>query len=200
MLAWLLLIAPHVALADPPHLPEEAEELDIDEVSADQADPKWGFQSDATTIDTDDDDAVMTDFVAAALRQPPEPVHFHYELAGVRPRTDAFPIQFVAHSDTIVVVEIPVLVATSRASFHAAHPRGIRIEAEWAVGAHRVALQQTWTPDMALTAAPTLAFLKAALPMRGAEGQVQVRVRISGLTDPDAEPVAQFRRHRTVAH
>lgn len=170
---------------------EPVEEDDIDVPSSD-SDKKtgddWGFGQPKPALRLDEDDGAMTDFVAEERKKPPPPDHWHLDPTGKVPLSDDFDIQVVAYNERWIVFELPVLVANDRASFAQQHPGGILVVGEVTSGAHRVVLQQAVTPDGVLEAAPTLVFLKAALPSPVPAGDVRFLVKVGELPAPPPAP------------
>ena len=157
--------------------------------SADNDDDDWGFETGSgVTIDIDDDDPGMVDYVAAARRKPPPPTHSHLYPHGVAPLSGAWDLHFVAFNEHHVVVELPLLVAVDRASFLCEHPHGILLVGKWSSGLHQMVVRQEIRPSDVLAAGPTIAFLKAALPNPKPVDEVRVVVQTAPLPDPAPPP------------
>lgn len=190
-LTWLALPA---AAAPPDDFPEEEEELDLDlpsrPVPADDED--WGFDTKTKArIASDEDDPGMVDFVAAEKKKAPPPTWFHLDPTGREPLADDWDIQVLSLSPDFVVVELPVLVARTRAEFAAAHPGGLLLVGEIGSGPHRVRQEHVVKAESVYESAPTWVFLKTALPIREASGPVSYRVATAELPpppDPAAPP------------
>lgn len=175
------------ALAQDP-LDKDEDEIDIptNQKSKEDGDD-WGFtqKQEKITLSVDDDDS-MHDFVAEAKKKAPPPVYFHLMLDGKAPLTDQFDIQVTAYNDRYVVAELPVLVATSRAEFNAAHPGGLVLVGEVSCeGLHQV-LTEVVTAERVFESGPTLVFLKTALPLTSKTGNLRFLVKTGELPVPPA--------------
>lgn len=185
--------APCASAADPDDpIGDVDDDIDIDLPSAPAPKPKSdGFGLDKTdklTLTVDEDEG-MKDFVAEAKKKAPPPVWFHLDLAGKIPLRDQFDVQITAMNDTFVVVELPVLVATSRAAFVAEHPGGITVSAEITSGSLKRTVTESFGADAVFDGLPTLCFLKTALPTAAKQGEVRFLVRMTELPVPPPAPV-----------
>ncbi|MBX2803582.1 MAG: hypothetical protein KTR31_38240 [Myxococcales bacterium] len=145
----------------------------------------WGFDTKSDiSIEIEDEDDRMVDFAAAERRKPPAPTHFHVSYEGQKPLADAWDPWVVATNERYVVVQLPVLVATDRASFVAAHPHGLTVIGEWTSGSHALTVQHHVTAASVLPSDPTFVFLQTALPNRKRADQYRVVVKTRALPDP----------------
>jgi hypothetical protein len=184
-----LLVALWALAAAAQDIPIEEDEIDIPATQKPAKEDDWGFgqKEEKLTISVDDDES-MHDFVADAKKKAPPPVHFHLDLAGKTPLADNYDILLSAYNEHYVVAELPVLVARDRASFQAAHPGGLVLVCEiWAEGVHQV-LTEVITADRVFESAPTLVFLKSALPVAARSGQLRFLVKAGELPVPPPPP------------
>lgn len=179
---WLFGVA---SAADPIDIPEDEEEIDVPTTQqpTGSTDDGWTKPAAKLTLTVDDDES-MHDFVADEKKKAPPPIWFHLDVNGKAPLADNFDIQIDAFNDQYVIVELPLLVATGRASFVASHPGGLAIVAEVTSGPIRQLLTSTVTADMVFEATPTLVFLKTALPNSAKTGDVRYLVKVGALPVP----------------
>ncbi|HHO51278.1 MAG TPA: hypothetical protein ENK18_10490 [Deltaproteobacteria bacterium] len=168
---------------------------------------EWGFSTgDEISIDTEEDDIQMVDFVAESKRQPPAPAHLHLYPQGKQPLADDWALYVASYNEHYVVGELPVLVATDRASFTAAHPGGLLLVGEWRSGNHTLVIEQRITAEAVLPSSPTFVFLRAAMPNTAPVGDLRVFVRTGelpappgpGATPPAAPPLKDRYARTTV--
>ena len=179
--------------ADTPDAPEETEEIDVQRGGTRTKDAKdWGFdtESDADDFDIEDDDPGMVDFVAAKRRKPAAPTSSHLFPAGKQALQDDWDLHFVAFNEHLVILELPVLVATDRASFEAAYPHGLLLVGEWASGGQDLVVRQEIHAADLFASAPSFAFLKAAFPNPKPVDHVRVVVKTAALPAPPELPEA----------
>ena len=176
--------------AEPDDLPVEEDEIDVPTTGRPADDDDDGFTKPAPKLVLEDEDATMHDFVADEKKKAPPPTWFHLDLAKKAPLADNFDIQIDAFNDQYVVVELPVLVATDRAAFVAAHPGGLAVVAEVTSGPIRQVLKTTVTADMVFDTTPTVVFLKTALPNSAKTGEVRYLVKAGELPVPPPPPAA----------
>lgn len=160
---------------------------DIDIINAPPPKPApdgFGLDKSSKLGATMDDDEGMQDFVAEARRKAPAPVWFHLDLAGQAPLRDNFDPVVTAMNDAFIAVELPILVATSRAAFLAEHPGGIVLSAEITSGTLARTVSETLGPDGVFDGMPTLVYLKAALPTAVKQGDVRFVVKLTELPVP----------------
>jgi len=176
-------------------IPEEEEALDIPD-SDDDPGTRSGFDvgADEFQVEDDDEDPDMVDYRAEALKRPPDPTHFHLDPAGKQPLGNDFPLHTVALNPEWVKVQLPVLVATSRAAFLSEHPHGLRLVAEWDIGGQTTVTEQVVEAEAVWPRGPTFAFLTVAVQDGRKTAPVQVKVKTAELPPPppppDAEPPA----------
>jgi len=181
---WMALLG-SMALAQ--DIPEEEEALDIPDV-----DPTPGTQSGfdvgaaAFEVEDEDDEDGMVDYNEQAKRRPPEPTNFHLYADGKKPFGNDFPMHTVALNSEWLKLELPVLVAQSRADFLAVHPHGVRVIAEWDVGGQKTTQEQVLPPDRIWAAGPTFAFMTLAVRDGRKTAPVQVKVKTADLPPPPA--------------
>jgi hypothetical protein len=187
MLSWALMVA---GVAWSQEDVDEGDDIDISNKPPPAPAPDWGFEGPKSKkIGDVDDDPTMTDYAAAERKKPPPPVWWHVDLVGKQPLTDAFDIQVTAFDPQLVLVELPVLVARDRASFLAEHPGGMIVQGEvTSAGVKRVILEHV-VAEGVYESAPTLVFLKAAVPNPAAAGDVRFLVRTQDLPAPPPVPV-----------
>jgi hypothetical protein len=173
---WLWIVA--TGLAAEPEVPDEGDDLDV---PVQKRDPtrELGFGLDkSTNLDLPaDDDIEMVDFVAEAHKKAPPPTWFHVNPTGKTPLADNFDVQIVSFSEQYVVVQLPVLVSTSRAAFVVEHPNGLQLAAEIECGPHKLVQRQEFSAAGVLLDSPTLAFFEAAFPVAAKSGAVRFVVR-----------------------
>ncbi|MEQ1508370.1 MAG: hypothetical protein ABMB14_39430, partial [Myxococcota bacterium] len=185
-LVWLI----GVALAAPEDADPDDDDLDLPSTAGQKTDEGWGFEKQTSKLEqTVDDDEGMHDFVADAKKKAPPPVWWHLDPRGKGALHDDFDIQIDAYNDEFLLVELPVVVATDRASFTAAHPGGIVLIAEITSGALRRVVSEIVAPEAVFDAAPTLVFLKTALPTPAKTGEVRFLVKVGELPAPPPAPV-----------
>lgn len=186
---WMLTTMLTAQAADPaPERPPEIEEeIDLSPGGKGKKEEDWGFSTGTgISIDTEEDDLQMVDFVAESKRQPPEPSHLHLYPKGKQPLTDDWALYVASYNEHYVVGELPVLVATDRASFVAEHPGGLLVVGEWRSGEHTLTLEHRITAQAVLPSSPTFIFLRAALPNTAPVGDLRVFVRTAELPVPPA--------------
>ncbi|MCA9489795.1 MAG: hypothetical protein KC621_07720 [Myxococcales bacterium] len=181
MIAWLVALP---ALADPI---DDGEDIDVPTTVAPSSGGN-GFERPSASLDTDDDDAGMTDFVAAERKKAPPTVWWHVDPSGKKPLTDAFDIQITAWNDQLVLAELPVLVATGRDAFVAEHPGGMVVIAEVTSGAFHQTLTQLVTASTVFESGPTLIFFKVAMPNPAKSGDLRFLIKVGELPTPPPEP------------
>ncbi len=180
---WLTVLA--VATGAPPSGSGEGGKVEIEG----RTDDDWGFETGSgVTIADDVDEVDMVDFVAAELRKPPKPTHSHLYPDGKAPLTDQWAVYVDSYNDTFVVLELPVLVASDRASFLEAYPEGLVLIGEWSSGGHTLTVRQEVRPGDVLAQGATFAFLKAALPNPKPVDHVRVVVKTGVVPSPPADP------------
>lgn len=170
-----------------------AQEDDGDDIDISNGTPKPAPGDDWTKARSQglgdvDDDAGMKDFAAEERKKPPPPVRWHVDPTGKAPLADVFDLQVVAYTDAFVLAELPVLVALDRASFRSEHPGGFLLVAEVTSGATKRVVTEQVTPEAVYESAPTLVFLKAAVPNPAATDSVRFLVRTQELPPPPAVP------------
>lgn len=166
-------------------IPLDEDEIDIPSKPQPKEDDEWGFaqKKEKLTLSMDEDES-MHDFLADAKKKAPPPVHFHLDLNGKKPLADNFDIQVAAFNEHYLAIELPVLVATDKASFAAQHPGGLVLVAEvWAENVHQV-LTEVITAERVLDASPTLVFFKTALPVAARQANLRFLVKSSALPAP----------------
>ena len=173
---WPWFVA--TSLAADPEVPDEGDDLDVP-VHRGEATREHGFGLDKhTELDLPvDDDTEMVDFVAEAHRKAPPPTWFHINPAGRQPLADNFDVQIVSFSDQYVVVQLPVLISTDRASFAVAHPNGLLLAADIECGPHKLTQRQDVSAAGVLLDSPTLAFFEAAFPVSTKSGTIRFVIR-----------------------
>jgi hypothetical protein len=184
MFAWALLAAT-VAWGQE----DEGDDIDIGNKPPPAPAPDWGFEAPKSKkIGDVDDDPTMADFAELERKKAPPPVRWYAELAGKKPLTDSFDIWVSAFDDQLVLVELPVLVATSRESFLAEHPGGLVLQADvTSAGVKRTIIEHVLAESV-YASAPTIVFLKAAIPNPAAAGDVRFLVKTQELPPPPPPP------------
>ncbi|MEQ1569229.1 MAG: hypothetical protein ABMA64_26570 [Myxococcota bacterium] len=194
MLVWLCTLA--FAQEDV----DDGEDIDISNQDQTKASGAL-FETKATQLtETLDDDEVMSDFVAESKKKAPPPVWYHVDPAGKQPLADNYDIAFTAVSPTHVVVELPVLVSFTRATFTNDHPNGIELVAEITSGTTKLVQRQQIRAESLLELAPTVSFFKAAIPTAAPAPEVRYVVKVIELppaaakAPPPAAPKELFAR------
>ncbi len=181
---WLLVAVPAFAQED------DGDDIDItNKIPAPAPGDDWTKTKSGTIVDVEDE-PVMRDFAAEQRKKPPPPVIWHGDVAGKQPLTDTFELQVVAFAGDLVLTELPVLVATDRASFVAQHPGGLLVMAEVTSGGTKRTVVEQITPDSVYESAPTLVFLQAAVPNKAATDSVRFLVRAQELP-PTPDPASK---------
>ena len=121
-------------------------------------------------------------------RGPSKAPRLPFTLAGKRPLADNYPAEVIFSSPDAVVVELPVLLARSRADFQG--------ETYWLVNQVFVAGRAVAESRQLVSAAaisqsgPTIAFVKMLVPVEELRGELEVRV--SRCADVADEPELLF--------
>ena len=165
-------------------LPEEA----IPEDAKKSADDKDEFQ-----FDLEEDDDSMEDFsntpapkpsvpaatrAAAAASPPAAKGPLTLDFIGKKPLDDNYPLQILAMERDAIVIELPVLVARSRVAV----TDGFQLIGVVFVGEKKVTeIRQLFLPQSIAEFGPTVAFLKALVPVDEASGQVAILVKQAAL-------------------
>lgn len=190
---WLSVFCAIAAAADPEDA-DEGDDIDVP-VQKTETETKKGFGLDdgPKIDDSPEEDSGMTDFVAEARQKAPPPTWFHVQPAGRKPLADNFDIQVVAFSEQYAVIQLPVLIATNRASFVVEHPNGLSVVAEIECGAHKLVQRQEFTAAGVLADSPTLAFFEVALPVTARSASIRYLVKTAEgppPEDPKKKPAA----------
>lgn len=188
---WFVLLA----LAGPAaaqDIPEEEEALDIPDADPDPG-TRSGFDvgADNFAVEDDDEDAGMVDYNEQAKRRPPEATNFHLYPEDNAPLGNDYPMHTVAVSASWVKLELPVLVARSRAEFLADHPHGLRIVSDWDIGGQTTQVEHIVTPEAVWPRGPTFVFLTTAVEDGRKTAPVQVKVKTAELPPPPPPPDAE---------
>ena len=112
-------------------------------------------------------------------------------MKGKDPLSGNFDIQIDAFNGSYVVVELPVLVAITRAHFASVHPTGIKLVAEVTSGTKRRVITETIPPEAVYESLPTLVFLKTAIPTSADTGEIRYLVKVGELPAPPPPPPAE---------
>ena len=146
----------------------------------------WGVGRSDTNDLKLDDDLGMQDFVAEQKKKAPPPVWFHLDVAGKAPLADNYDVQIDAYNPSFVVVELPVLVSITRATFKTDHPNGVQLVAEVTSGPLRRVITETIPPEAVFEALPTFVFFKTAVPSNAPTGEIRYVVKLAELPAPPA--------------
>jgi len=125
----------------------------------------------------DDPPAVLGDLEAESahtVAQPHMPGPIDLDVAGKSPLADNYALNVVAIDRDAVVVELPVLVASSRASV----TTGFQLIGEVYVGTTKVGeVRQVVMPTSLAEFGPSFAFLKVSAPVVEKAGEVKIVVK-----------------------
>ena len=170
-------------------IPEEVEEIDVPDAPTKQSESS-GFDlgQDKFQVEDDDEDVPMLDYAAEALKRPADPTHFHLDPTGKTPLTNDYPMQVVAMGKSWMKLELPVLVATDRASFVAAYPHGLRVVSEWDVGGAKLTSEQVFHANSVRENGPTFAFFDVGVEDARKSAPVRILIKSAALGDAAAEP------------
>ncbi len=145
------------------------------------------------SVEGDKDDVGMVDYAAEAKKRPADPTYFHLEPEGKEALKNDYPMHVVSIGPSWVKVELPVLVASDRATFVRDYPHGIRVVTEWDIGSNLTTREQRFTSDQVFESDPTLAFFDVAIRDARRSAPVRVKVMVAPLPapppadDPDAK-------------
>ncbi len=167
-------------------LEEEDLEWEID-VKTGSADPELELEEDLDeeleffedefgSFDEDDDPMVSLDLSAsqAPTAATVAPATLRLEVLGMEPLADNYPARIVATERDAVVVELPVLLGRSRASFEGP---GYWLRAEVLVEGQVTTSSSQWVvPEGLAEYGPSFAFFKLLTPVNASAGQLEIRV------------------------
>lgn len=157
-------------------------------LAQDELDPTG--MPDASRLLEDEDDFEFD--APPPTTEPSGPPALALDAAGKDPLQGGFPLVVVAAQPDAVVVELPVLVARTRAGTEA----GFLLVGEARVGGRAVAeVRHVVTADSLAVASPTFAFLKLTVPVEATRGEVEVVVKTAALDGTEAREL--FRERAT---
>ncbi|MBT3219196.1 MAG: hypothetical protein HN348_08905 [Proteobacteria bacterium] len=172
-----------------PLLEDDDLEFDLPEAIPDDAEENGG-EDKAFQFDVDEDDDSMEDFsnVPSPTSAPSPSAHnvtspaaqgpLTLDFVGKQPLDDNYPLQIIATERDAVVIELPVLVARSRVGV----TDGFQLIGIVFVGEDKVTeIRQMFLPQSIAEFGPTVAFLKALVPVNEAKGQVAIVVKQAAL-------------------
>lgn len=164
---------------------DPVEEFDLldDEAEVDEPDFLGDF--------SDSDDDLVIDLIdpepparkQASSPAPKGPGPINLEVAGREPLADNYPLQVVAVDRDAVVVELPVLVASSSNTVE----EGFLLIAEVFSDDERVSrIEQRIEPNSLATFGPSFSFFRVMAPVSDKEGQVTIKVSKTDLEGQNA--------------
>lgn len=118
------------------------------------------------------DELEMQDFTAYRAVPP-----LALDATGRAPLSGAFEALVTGSTSHGLVVDLPVVVASDRASFDATHAQGLLLRAEVELDGQVLAVvDQRWTSATVAAATPTLGFFRLYAPTQSRQGELAVRV------------------------
>jgi hypothetical protein len=183
----LLLATMFAAVAQ--DIPEEEEGLDIpDAMGGNSGGDGFDLGEKGFKVADKEEDVGMLNYAQEAKERPAAPTHFHLKPLGKTPLKSDYPMQVVAMGASWLKIELPVLVAQTRADFQREYPNGLRVKTEWDIGGTPFVIEQTFTAERVWDRQPTLAFFDVALQDARKSAPVQIKVFAAALPAPPPPP------------